>query len=102
MDSRCQRIQLTCVITNGGPMRMLAFVFVLGLLHVGPVQGDSNVEKGTVSFDLKDDQKHVPERYRLEPHTFPYEMKPLRAAPKFDVYHVTFPSPVETNCKENN
>ena len=31
-------------------------------------------EKGTVRFEPLDDQHNVPDRYRLEAHTFAYEM----------------------------
>src|SRR5437899_2839839 len=83
-------------------MRTLALLLVLNSVATVSVRADEGLEKGTIRFDLKDDQKNVPERYRLEPHSFEYEMKLLRTVPKIDVYHVTFPSPVLTDCKENN
>jgi dienelactone hydrolase len=62
------------------------------------------LEKGTVRFVPRDDQKKVPERYRLEAHTFPYELsKPLDLpSTDVDVHHLRFPSPVETEIPENN
>jgi CubicO group peptidase (beta-lactamase class C family)/cephalosporin-C deacetylase-like acetyl esterase len=62
------------------------------------------VEKGTVRFEPVGDQKNVPERYRLQAHQFDYRMEQIRALPLsgLDVYHLTFPSPVESPCKENN
>lgn len=85
-------------------MRTLALALVLGSINIAAGRGDDAVEKRTVRFDLKDDQKTVPERYRLEPHSFDYEMKLARTVPnsKIDVYHVSFPSPVVTECTENN
>jgi dienelactone hydrolase len=62
------------------------------------------VEKGTVHFQPVGDQKNIPERYRLEAHSFEYEMEFLRELPNsgVEVYHVRFPSPVTTSCPENN
>jgi dienelactone hydrolase len=61
-------------------------------------------EKGVVHFQLADDQKNVPARYRLEAHTFSYEMTQRRDLPNsgLDVLDVRFPSPVTTPCAENN
>ncbi|MGE3806331.1 MAG: alpha/beta hydrolase family protein [Gemmataceae bacterium] len=61
-------------------------------------------EKGTFRFEPVDDQKDVPERYRLEARDFAYELEFDKALPsaKIDRYKLRFPSPVETDCKENN
>jgi dienelactone hydrolase len=61
-------------------------------------------EKGTVHFQPEGDQKNIPERYRLEDHWFDYDMKLIRQLPQsgVEVYHVRFPSPVTTDCPENN
>ena len=85
-------------------MRLIALVLALCSHCVATGRCDDAVERGTVRFDLKDDQKNVPERYRLEPHSFAYEMKLQRTLPhsKIDVFDVTFPSPVVTDCPENN
>jgi dienelactone hydrolase len=63
-----------------------------------------HVEKGTVHFQPIGDQKNIPERYRLEEHFFDYDMELIREMPNsgVEVYHVRFPSPVTTNCPENN
>ena len=62
------------------------------------------VEKGTVAFAPLDDQKDIPERYRLTAHRFEYEMtlKYALRASGLTVYRLRFPSPVETPHKENN
>src|SRR5205807_1247209 len=64
----------------------------------------SGVEKGTVRFEPRGDQKNIPERYRLDAHTFDYELTLLKREPRLDqaVYHLRFPSPVVTPCPENN
>jgi dienelactone hydrolase len=80
------------------------------LLSAAAVQADDHsaqpapVEKGTVRFEPLGDQKDIPERYRLEPHTFTYELEPLRSLPGCDqdVYRVRFPSPVKSPHPENN
>lgn len=60
-------------------------------------------EQGTAHFTPADQTK-VPERYRLEPHTFAWRLKYEKSLPKgdVDVFHLTFPSPVVTDCPENN
>jgi dienelactone hydrolase len=61
-------------------------------------------ERGTVVFEPPVHQENVPERYRLAPLKFAYELKWTRDLPASDVaiYHLTFPSPVKSNCPENN
>jgi dienelactone hydrolase len=64
----------------------------------------SPAEKGTVRFTLRGDQEQIPERYRLAPHTFDYELALQRELPAtgVDVFHLSFPSPVTSECVENN
>jgi dienelactone hydrolase len=73
-------------------------------LQQTPPSQKSRVEKGTVHFQPVGDQKNIPERYRLEAHSFEYDMKLIRDLPNsgVEVYHVRFPSPVTTACPENN
>ncbi len=61
-------------------------------------------EHGAVQFRPLNDQKNVPERYRLAEHTFDYELEYARPLPvtKGTLYRLRFPSPVETDCPENN
>lgn len=62
------------------------------------------LETGTARFRLVGDPKTIPERYRLDEHVFTWEMEPKRilASTGVAVLHVRFPSPVETETKENN
>src|SRR5947209_13964194 len=63
-----------------------------------------HAEKGTVHFQPVGDQKEIPERYRLDAHSFDYEMEPIRELPNsgVEVFHVRFPSPVISPCPQNN
>ncbi len=61
-------------------------------------------ETGTVHFAPADDQKEVPQLYRLGPRSFDYTMKWIYNLPGYDigVYDVRFPSAVESPVAENN
>jgi dienelactone hydrolase len=61
-------------------------------------------ERGTVRFEPLGDQSAIPERYRLERHSFDYEMTHKRDLPSSGVgiFLMHFPSPVTTDCPENN
>lgn len=62
------------------------------------------VEKGTVRFQPAGDEKTIPERYRLPAHPFDWEMakKSELAGSRVEIYRLRFPSPVKTDCVENN
>jgi dienelactone hydrolase len=62
------------------------------------------VEKGTVHFKPAGDQKNIPERYRLKAHRFSYRMEQIEDLPLsgLTIHHLTFPSPVRSDCKEND
>lgn len=62
------------------------------------------VEKGTSRFEPIGDQREVPERYRLDAHSFSYEIEAKSDLPTVGVkiLHLRFPSPVETPHRENN
>jgi dienelactone hydrolase len=62
------------------------------------------VEKGTIRFDLIGNQKSIPARYRLQAHTFPFELTKIRELPAsgIDVYELRFPSPVKSGCPQND
>jgi dienelactone hydrolase len=64
----------------------------------------ARAETGVVRFQPADDQKNIPGRYRLEPHSFPYEMKLVRTLPAagVEIEDVRFPSPVCSPAPENN
>jgi len=61
-------------------------------------------ESGTVRFTPVGNQSEIPERYRLNERTFDWKMSQTRTIldGAVDVYAVTFPSPVESPCLENN
>ena len=50
------------------------------LLLVSPAFA-APLEKGTVRFEPIGDQANVPERYRLDAHSFPFEVEPPSALP---------------------
>ena len=61
-------------------------------------------EKGTFPFKPLGEQKDIPERYRLNERNFDYQLSLKHDLPAGDlsVFHLTFPSPVVTDLKENN
>ena len=83
--------------------------FLTSLLLSAPVfAADMNIpktlEKGAVRFVPRDDQKSIPSRYRLDKHTFDFELSERLDLPNggIDVHHLQFPSPLETDTPENN
>ena len=86
---------------------MRASLLACVLLPLGPVlaaAAEPAVEKDTAHFTPANDQKDIPERYRLEPRSFDYEMKWMYDMPSVGVhvYDVRFPSAVESPVPENN
>lgn len=63
-----------------------------------------DISRGVFVFQPKDDQKNVPERYRLGKHQLSFELTRKRdlAESEIGIYHLTFPSTVASDCKENN
>lgn len=59
-------------------------------------------EQGEVRFETTSKEKNVPNRFHLEPHSFPYKCEFKRMSGPVRVYDVSFPSPVTTEVKENN
>src|SRR5262245_17522113 len=58
---------------------------------------------GVAEFVPVADQSNIPERFRLERHTFPYQMVPQPTIGNtMSVSAVTFPSPVVTPHENNN
>lgn len=85
------------------------FVSLALILAVSTVRGDEpnphqRLERGTAKFLPKGDQSAIPERYRLEPHEFPWEMTPRADWPVSGVVmsEIRFPSPVKSAHPENN
>src|SRR5262249_12840837 len=63
-----------------------------------------SLEKGTIRFVPRGDQKLIPERYRLGAHTFDFELSKRLDLPNadIDVHHLRFPSPLHSDTTENN
>ncbi|MCU0702941.1 MAG: alpha/beta hydrolase family protein [Fimbriiglobus sp.] len=61
-------------------------------------------ERGTVKFVADDKANGVPERFRLDPHTFDYELtlKHTLSNAGVEVWTLTFPSPVKSAHVEND
>src|SRR5262245_22309861 len=85
-------------------MRPWAPIVLIACLVLNVPAAAAERDKGSVTFKLLDDQKNVPERYRLDNHSFPYELewKTNLPACEVDVYRLRFPSPVETPQPANN
>lgn len=60
------------------------------------------VEKGEARFRATPAEARVPERFRLETATFPFEMETRLETPDYTVRAVRFPSPIATADVENN
>jgi dienelactone hydrolase len=61
-----------------------------------------DVDRGEVDFRPGPQEGSVPAPFRLEPATFAFERAPLLSTPRYDVSHLTFPSPIETPDAANN
>ncbi len=63
----------------------------------------AEVQRGTVRFEPLEDQQQLPPRFRLGPHTFPYELERLETVSRqIEIYRLRFPSPVKTPWEQNN
>jgi dienelactone hydrolase len=60
------------------------------------------IERGETSFRPTVAEPDVPERFRLAPAVFAYELEPLRDTPRFQVSALRFPSPVDSPDPVNN
>jgi dienelactone hydrolase len=60
------------------------------------------IERGEVAFRPSPDEGSVPERFRLEPAVFSYELEPVLSTPRYTVSRLRFPSPITTPDAENN
>jgi dienelactone hydrolase len=77
---------------------------ILVLFAASTVSLAANSEKGTVTFNPLNDQKDIPECYRLAERQFNYELS-LKSELKTTatkVYRIQFPSAVESPDPENN
>jgi dienelactone hydrolase len=62
----------------------------------------SGIERGDVTFRPTAEEATVPERFRLEPGVFTYELEPVLSTPRYQVSRLRFPSPITTPDAENN
>jgi dienelactone hydrolase len=91
-------------------MRAASLVGLLGSLllsaptFAGEMRIPDPLEKGNVRFVPLDGQKSIPVRYRLDTHTFDFELSKRLDLPNddFDVHHLQFPSALETDTVQNN
>ncbi len=60
------------------------------------------VERGEVVFRPGPEESSVPERFRLEPAKFTYELEPVLSTPNYRVSRLRFASPITTPDPENN
>jgi hypothetical protein len=66
------------------------------------VLASGNVERGEASFQPTAAEADVPERFRLAPAVFAYELEPLRTDGSTTVAAVRFPSPLVSPDPVNN
>ncbi|HUG89619.1 MAG TPA: alpha/beta hydrolase family protein [Planctomycetaceae bacterium] len=59
-------------------------------------------ERGEVRFERTPLEPRVPERFRLDGHTFAFETEFARTSGPIRIYKVRFPSPVRTAIEANN
>lgn len=76
-------------------------MFVASLL-LGSLLAFQQAERGEVSVRPGPEEAAVPERFRMEPATFAYELSPLMDAGRYEVHKLTFPSPIVTPDAANN
>jgi dienelactone hydrolase len=89
------------------PRRLPPSLAVLLAVICSPVRAEPAVtewQHETIRFQPLGDQQSVPKRYRLEAHTFVAEQRLKRELPNsgVEVFEVRFPSPVTSDCRENN
>lgn len=88
-------------------MRTALLPTLVAMIWAAPTpasEAGSRPEKGVVAFQPLGDQAVVPERYRLEPHSFPFTLRPKVSLPGLavSISELTFPSPVTSACEANN
>src|SRR5262245_46710187 len=89
-------------------MRVILACFALlakaAILHGQEPSPPKDLERGTITFTPRGDQKNIPETYRLDAHKFDYELSAKRDLPVtgIEVFELRFPSPVKSKHAENN
>jgi dienelactone hydrolase len=72
------------------------------LLSVVTLKCADPPERGEATFDPTAAEAQVPERFRLDPARFSYELETIRRTPGYSVQALRFPSPIVTPDPENN
>ena len=67
-------------------------VLLLVAAAIGFLPGE--IERGEVAFRPGPEEASVPERFRLEPAVFTYELEPALDGPNYTVSRLRFPSPI--------
>lgn len=85
----------------------IVLALMVGVVFASRVQyswaADRSKQRGVCRFVPAAEQTNIPESFRLAPHEFPYEIKPLdEVSERFALSYVTFPSPVRTASEANN
>lgn len=73
---------------------MIAAIVLVALL--------GTTQRGEVAFSPSPEEATVPDRFRLEPASFPFQLRPIRRTPGYSVSSLTFPSPVVSPDPSNN
>lgn len=101
---------VTFIMSSKNTFRLLVpfswLPILLGSIFLAPfrtVLTAETIATGEVEYQVPAGDERVPERFRLPPHRFPYQMRPIRVdGPTVDVFDVQFPSPVVTPVEANN
>lgn len=82
-------------------LQVAASIVVLFGIFLAAAEGAER--EGEIRFEPTADEPTVPEMFRLAPATFRFHQQPRKTtATGYDVWEVTFPSPVETAVEANN
>lgn len=86
-------------MTSAGK-KLLALI--AAILCVGPATRAAD-RVGEIHFEPAPDEVKIPKMFQLEAASFSFQQRPLKTvATGYDVWELTFPSPVETPHVENN
>jgi len=82
---------------------VMALAVVVGWVGFGRTS-EPPPAKGEVAFEPNGDQQKIPERYRLEPHKFDFELTKKKDLPLsgIEIHELRFPSPIKSKYPENN
>lgn len=84
-------------------MRRVALLLLLLSVGVGQGADQLRTENGRVQFAPADAEAQIAERFRLPPQAFDWQAKRVHEVEQnFEIWEVTFPSPVKTPEEANN